>query len=560
MNRGGSAPLTLVHTNAKGVTSVYRRNEELGHGGFATVYKVTEQKTKKEYALKVIAKEKLGKQLDKLQLEINIQASCHHPNIVRLFDAFQDSTNQYIVLELCSGGSMEDKYKKQGKLTELEVSQFLADAIEGIAYLHSKNIIHRDIKLGNFLMDSTGKVKIADFGLSFTVDDKTSGKTVCGTPNYLAPELLTQGAKGHSPKVDVWALGVCVFTLLNGYPPFESLRPAITYDRIKACNYRFNPSVNITYIARDFIQKVLCVDVEQRPSIGQLRLHPFVMKQTTATKGRLSAASSLLSIKSNHSNKSIPIGIRLIEPSDKSKDTHADENKNSEQENKASSILTKKADPPADKPRDKLKEKTDEKPKDKNTEDKQIPSIQRVIPDYCVSRFWDQSAKYGLGYLLYNGSVGVIFNDASKMIMDPHEIFIQYYSPVCGGKFELIPINSSLHIKKTSILKKFAKSLKSAAGMFELPVTRIDSNTQLIYIKDWVRDEYGLLFKYNTGDVQVNFEDKKKMFLYSDEKRVQIVDNIREEGQAYELESLKSDKLAEERRKLSLVKRLLNKL
>jgi serine/threonine protein kinase len=301
--------ILISRKGSNGTKVVYRRENELGRGGFAIVYNLVEVESNQVYALKQIDKELLGRNLDKLQVEISLQKSCNHPNIVRCFDSFGDANYQYLILEHCPCGSLQEKFTKEGLFSEQYVSNVAADIIQGVAYLHSKNILHRDIKLPNLLVASDGSIKLADFGLSFKLGDKSNGKTVCGTPKYLAPELLTRGPEAHSTKVDIWAIGVCVFILLNGYAPFEGFTAENTYEKIKTGKYYFNLVANLSEKAKDFLQMVLTADPERRPSLEQLKRHPFVAPRRTFTAcDRPSGQKASIS-----SSRSMIIGTKMPE-------------------------------------------------------------------------------------------------------------------------------------------------------------------------------------------------------------------------------------------------------
>jgi polo-like kinase 1 len=147
-------------------------------------------------------------------------------------------------------------------------------------YVHQKNVIHRDLKLGNLFLDSKMTVKIGDFGLAaqvfYTGERK---KTVCGTPNYLAPEVLESGNAGHSFEVDYWSIGVILYTMLCGRPPFESQEVKNTYKKIKAGAYQFpgeSASFRISSYAKDFIRKCLIVDTAKRMNLQEMLNHDFL--------------------------------------------------------------------------------------------------------------------------------------------------------------------------------------------------------------------------------------------------------------------------------------------
>ena len=153
-----------------------------------------------------------------------------HPSLVKLYSYFEDANFVYIILEICRKGSLMELHKRRKAITEPEARYFLEHILKGCDYLHDNKIIHRDLKLGNIFLNDNMEVKIGDFGLATEVGhDGERKKTLCGTPNYIAPEVL--GKEGHSYEVDVWSLGCILYTLLAGKPPFESQTLNDTYSR-----------------------------------------------------------------------------------------------------------------------------------------------------------------------------------------------------------------------------------------------------------------------------------------------------------------------------------------
>ncbi len=148
--------------------------------------------------------------------------------------------------------------------------------IHALKYLHSHRIIHRDLKLGNLFLNDKMEIKIGDFGLATKLDfDGEKKRTICGTPNYIAPEVL-EGKAGHSYEVDLWSLGVIIYTLIIGKPPFETSDVKATYRRIKMNAYNFPEHVVISENARDLITKLLVGDPKQRLTLDELAAHSFL--------------------------------------------------------------------------------------------------------------------------------------------------------------------------------------------------------------------------------------------------------------------------------------------
>lgn len=159
----------------------------------------------------------------KLYAEIKIHRSLDHPNIVTFQECFEDAENVYMTLELCASGSLMDMLRRRRRLTESETRFFMVQLIGACHYMHTHQVIHRDLKLGNLFLDGNMNIKVGDFGLAALIESPGERKkTICGTPNYIAPEVLFDTANGHSFEVDTWSIGVILYTLLFGRPPFQT--------------------------------------------------------------------------------------------------------------------------------------------------------------------------------------------------------------------------------------------------------------------------------------------------------------------------------------------------
>ena len=196
--------------------------EKIGEGAYGKVYKVSLKKDpSKQFALKIISKSKIEtlKFAPQLQKEIKILSNCNHKNIIKLISVFHEQNSIHLLTELAKQGSLYDMLKKEKKFDEKTVLNYMLQIIQGIQYLQNQSppVIHRDIKPENILL-SNGIIKICDFGWS-NYDDQTIRNTLCGTPDYNSPEVIL--GTGHGEKIDVWALGVLMYELLHGRPPFS---------------------------------------------------------------------------------------------------------------------------------------------------------------------------------------------------------------------------------------------------------------------------------------------------------------------------------------------------
>ncbi|KAJ3290604.1 Cell cycle serine/threonine-protein kinase cdc5/MSD2 [Borealophlyctis nickersoniae] len=182
-------------------------------GGFAKCYEVTNAKGNR-LAAKVVPKASLKstKQKNKLIAEIRIHQIMSHDHIVTFHHFFEDEDNVYMILELCENKTFVDMLKKRRRLTEPEVRYYMWQMLDAVRYMHSRNIIHRDLKLGNLFMTKDMNLKLGDFGLAAMLkQDGERKRTICGTPNYIAPEVLFDQRNGHSFEADIWSAGVVMY-------------------------------------------------------------------------------------------------------------------------------------------------------------------------------------------------------------------------------------------------------------------------------------------------------------------------------------------------------------
>ncbi|XP_038693575.1 serine/threonine-protein kinase ATG1t isoform X1 [Tripterygium wilfordii] len=210
---------------------------KLGGGSLATIWRADNIVIGEELALKQIYLSKLNKHLRScLECELNFLSSVNHPHIIRLYDAFEVESCMFLVLELCSGGNLASFIRCHGHIQELTARRFMQQLGAGLKILHSHHIIHRDLKPENILLSGSEDdlvLKIADFGLSRTVHRGSYADTVCGSPLYMAPEILQ--FQRYDEKVDMWSTGAILFELLNGYPPFHGRSNVQLLRNIKSC-------------------------------------------------------------------------------------------------------------------------------------------------------------------------------------------------------------------------------------------------------------------------------------------------------------------------------------
>ncbi|XP_032548323.1 MAP/microtubule affinity-regulating kinase 3 isoform X11 [Chiroxiphia lanceolata] len=216
----------------------YRLLKTIGKGNFAKVKLARHILTGREVAIKIIDKTQLNPtSLQKLFREVRIMKILNHPNIVKLFEVIETEKTLYLIMEYASGGEVFDYLVAHGRMKEKEARAKFRQIVSAVQYCHQKHIVHRDLKAENLLLDADMNIKIADFGFSneFTVGNKLD--TFCGSPPYAAPELF-QGKKYDGPEVDVWSLGVILYTLVSGSLPFDGQNLKELRERVLRGKYR----------------------------------------------------------------------------------------------------------------------------------------------------------------------------------------------------------------------------------------------------------------------------------------------------------------------------------
>jgi len=273
----------------RSITDFYKLEGDLGQGSFATVKRATNKRTGEKVAIKIITKQQLSEE-DKigLQNEIDILTHVDHPNIVKLFEVFEDHDSYSLVMELMTGGELFDTIIEKEKYTEKEAAETVSPIIDAINYCHSLNIIHRDIKPENLLYSSkhpsTRIIKVSDFGLARFISSETLAQTTCGTPGYVAPEILEQRLYGK--ECDYWSIGVVLYILLCGFPPFYDEDNMVLFEKIKHGKYDFPSPVwdEISSEAKEIIKNLLVVDPSKRWNCEQLLRNPWILGETCGDK------------------------------------------------------------------------------------------------------------------------------------------------------------------------------------------------------------------------------------------------------------------------------------
>ncbi|PNY29620.1 Eukaryotic translation initiation factor 3 subunit M [Tolypocladium capitatum] len=272
----------------------YALMEKLGKGHFAEVYLCVEKSTGQRYAVKIFTKHPGVEDRSKtegLQQEIGVLMGVSHPNVLCLKDTFNERDRVYLVLELASEGELFNFIVMKQKLSEDESRKLFKQLFQGIKYLHERNIVHRDIKPENILMvDKNLHVKLADFGLAKIIGEESFTTTLCGTPSYVAPEILADSKqRKYTKAVDVWSLGVVLYICLCGFPPFSDELysrdfPFTLSQQIKSGRFDY-PSPywdSVGDPALDLIDSMLVVDPDKRFTIDQCLSHPWLTQSAPA--------------------------------------------------------------------------------------------------------------------------------------------------------------------------------------------------------------------------------------------------------------------------------------
>lgn len=272
-------------------------DQKLGEGQFAIVRRGVHKVTGQIVAVKCIELSRLTKEdEDALEVEVEVMRKLNHPNLVQFIDYFEGVDYNYLVMELMSGGELFTRIVEKEKYSEKEAQRLIRTLTDAMGYCHSAGVVHRDLKPENILLandSDDAPIKIADFGFAkFDKGNAHQLSTACGTPGYVAPEILSGGKYGR--EVDVWSCGVIFYILLCGYPPFHSSNQARLFELIKTGTFEFDPTdwKDISEQAKDLIRKILVVDPAKRYTTSQILTHPWLLSEVsdaplTSTLGQL---------------------------------------------------------------------------------------------------------------------------------------------------------------------------------------------------------------------------------------------------------------------------------
>jgi len=263
----------LVHDPSEELSLYYElTNKLLGTGNFSVVKKGIAKGTKEAVAIKIIDKKRVKHKPEMLSNEVEILIKIDHRNVIKLLDLFDTPDYLYLVMELVTGGELFDRIVERESYSEADAKEVMRQLLNAIKYIHANDIVHRDLKPENLLLemeDNDVNIKLSDFGLSKIYDNEFLMKTACGTPGYVAPEILS--ANPYGPAVDMWSAGVICYILLCGYPPFYNDNDAILFESILNAKYQFHSPYwdQISKPAKDLIRALLVVDPQARLNATQ---------------------------------------------------------------------------------------------------------------------------------------------------------------------------------------------------------------------------------------------------------------------------------------------------
>ncbi|XP_047123369.1 serine/threonine-protein kinase PLK1 isoform X3 [Hydra vulgaris] len=555
----------------------YIRGKLMGKGGFARCYEVTDVQTDKKFACKAISKARISKphQQQKIANEVELHKSFNGRFIVRFYGYFEDDDNVYILLELCNRKSMVQLLKQRRTLTEPEVRYFMHQAVQGVQYLHQESVIHRDIKLGNLFINNDMEIRIGDFGLAVQADkDGKKEMSVCGTPNYIAPEVLSKA--GHSFEVDTWALGCVMYTLLVGRPPFETSCLKDTYMRIRNNEYAI-PS-RVTRPAAKLIQKLLSERPEDRPSLERVLNDEFFTRgffpkslpsiccvappKFTSIKNRNKKCDyvnhNIYKSNKNEDNVSsvkdalskINIHERPDEEQHESGIDSQDSNGNEEEgifRVDANDITYSYNNPQSmcDRLSKCLNTVPDchttacSDPISTGTSDSEEDSISEGVVEnnrLWITKWVDYSNKYGFGAQLSNGCIVIRYNDGTTLAVDAHKRRLQYFDEEKNiFRFSVNNIPEDLS-RKVTLLNYFANYMDKhllKGGDLDDPSKTHDVFSEMSVIDIWFRTDKAMVMYLSDGTLQVNFLADHTKIILNPELNNDIVTYINQSRESY---------------------------
>ncbi|CAN8028546.1 unnamed protein product, partial [Ixodes persulcatus] len=537
-------------------------------GGFARVHELTDLTTNRVYAGKIIPRSRLNRpyQKEKVSGAIYLMRGAHMLHDGRDSSAyFKNKTVLVVLASVCVPlQSLVHLLKQRGQLTESEVRHFMRQLAEGVQYTHGQGVVHRDLKLGNMLLAEDLRLKIADFGLATRLTSEVTKKyAVCGTPNYIAPEVLKM--QGHGFAADVWAMGCIMYAMLVGYPPFETSTLSETYQRIMRNAYTIPPSLSEP--AQQLIAAMLHPDPESRPSVVQVLQHPFFAD--VSVPDHLSPTHVLSLSRSPDESPSrkrekarrkpprlsavirIRAGGRKSVPPRESERRAPQARRPSASRTCRSSRRRRLSVPTRGRYHSHRGRETKGIPTDSNR-----PVISRwfsggkktnfgpqinpvALPGVTVpfvTKWIDYSNKYGFGFQLSDHNVGVLFNDTTRFGLSADRTRIEYHDT--SGKLTVHDASAlpTFLQERYSLLKYFAHYMDenlTEGGDVVQPADAAKKKKCIPFMKRWVRTAHAIVMQLSCTTLQVNFfKDHTKLVINADRHQRPVLLYIDEERRA----------------------------
>uniref|UniRef100_A0A672PPX1 Serine/threonine-protein kinase PLK n=1 Tax=Sinocyclocheilus grahami TaxID=75366 RepID=A0A672PPX1_SINGR len=518
----------------------YCKGKLLGKGGFARCYEMTDLANNKMYAVKVIPQSRVSKphQREKIINEIELHKSLQHKHVVKFSHHFEDQDNIHIFLELCSRKSLAHIWKARHTLTDPEVRYYLKQIISALKYLHNKGILHRDLKLGNFFVNENMDLRLGDFGLAAKLETvEQRKKTICGTPNYLAPEVLNR--RGHGTESDVWSLGCVMYTLLCGNPPFETLDLKETYKCIKEVRYSLPQS--LTPSAQKLISAVLQKDPSDRLTLDQILAHEYFTKGFTPEK--LPPSSCVMMPELNPPSPAKKFFTKMAKSlfGKKSKAVEKTPCEEKDDISKLVSGMVKHSigrqmsyktmgvneviiqltfmssdyiPTPAAVAESAMKV-LNSCLSSMPTASRNPPCLSKTKPFIWVTKWVDYSNKYGFGYQLSNQNVGVLFNEGTHLSLCDQRRTVRYC--LTNNKHFSFPadalpekLQNQKHI--VDLMANYMEQNLMEGGDVNCEDQPPPSSSPLLL--QWIKTDHALVMLFDNRTLQVNFyTDHTKIIL-----------------------------------------------
>ncbi|XP_026067132.1 death-associated protein kinase 1-like [Carassius auratus] len=308
--------------NQENVEDYYEIGDELGSGQFAVVKKCRHKSTGVEYAAKFIKKRRSkssrrGVSKEDIEREVSILKEIQHPNVITLHNVFENKNEVILILELVAGGELFDFLAEKESLSEEEATEFLKQILDGVSYLHSKQIAHFDLKPENIMLLNRSvphpRIKLIDFGLAHKIDFGNDFKNIFGTPEFVAPEVVNYEPLGL--EADMWSIGVITYILLSGASPFLGENKQETLANVSAVDYEFDEEFfsSTSALAKDFITRLLLKDPKKRMTILDSLQHPWIKpKDTQQALSRKESAVNMEKFKKFAARRKWKQSVRLI--------------------------------------------------------------------------------------------------------------------------------------------------------------------------------------------------------------------------------------------------------